>query len=61
MTEEGLLSQTLYTPAGQKMVPTLKFYMNPDATLDVLYDKAFIRTAGLCQSLLFEVPSPHES
>ncbi len=56
MTNEGLVSQLLYSPAAapQALPTTIQLYLNPDGNFDVLYDKGFIKSAGICQSILLE-------
>ena len=55
MSEEGLQSQSV---SFISHVPkkTVQLYMSSEGgAYDVLYDKAYIKTAGICQSILLEV------
>eukprot|EP00826_Nyctotherus_ovalis_P041364 TRINITY_DN4150_c0_g1_i17.p1 TRINITY_DN4150_c0_g1~~TRINITY_DN4150_c0_g1_i17.p1 ORF type:complete len:194 (-),score=2.09 TRINITY_DN4150_c0_g1_i17:329-910(-) len=51
-----LLNKTFDFPAkssGEKKL--LRLYMNSNGTFDTVYEKAFIRDAGICQSILLDV------
>ncbi len=58
LTSEGLLVYHISyvrTQGRKSKVPPIRLYMNPCGTYDVLHDKPFIKCAGLCQSILFDL------
>ena len=57
LTDEGLLQQTV---ALLNTDSNIQLYLNPDSGFDVVYSKAFIRNAGICQSLVLEVKQCHQ-
>ena len=53
MTDEGLMKQKLIFPFNTKVKGTV--YLGPDGLFDVVYGKAFIKEAGICQSIILDV------
>ena len=57
IAESGLTKQEYsFLPGESKSVlPIVQLCLAPDGYFDVVYSKSFIKTAGICQSLLLDV------
>jgi hypothetical protein len=54
-SSEGISSFKIEYPNIKNEKKVLNLMLNPDGYFDVVYSKSFIKSAGLCQSILFEV------
>jgi len=54
MGEEGLKKQEFSFP-GTKAKAKVQLYLGPEGYFDVVCDKAFVKSAGICQSLILDV------
>ena len=52
LTDDGLLSKEIaFLPTS----PQARLYLTSDGYFDVLYNKAYIKSAGVCQALVLDV------
>jgi hypothetical protein len=57
VAESGLGKQECLFHIGESKStkPLIQLYLAPDGYFDVIYSKVFIKSAGVCQSLLLDV------
>lgn len=56
ISETGLAKQEFsFALKGQPDRQRIKLYLSADGGFDTVYEKSFIKSAGLCQSILLEV------
>lgn len=56
LSHEGISSFQIQLPsAPEKSDKTIRFMLDKDGFYDAVFSKSFIKTAGICQSMLFEV------
>ncbi len=56
--EAGLAKLELNFGVGSKP-RKVRLYLGPDGGFDTLYDKSFVKSAGICQSMLLDVSLRH--
>lgn len=57
ITDEGLKRQEFFFEENSSKVAEL--YLAPDGYFDILYQKSYIKTVGMCQSILLDVLNLH--
>lgn len=54
-TPDGILTYNIKLPNTKKPKTPLQFMIAKDGHYDVVYSKTYIKSAGICQSILFDV------
>lgn len=54
MSEEGLMKQEFNFQGNTKKLKA-NLFINSDGFFDIIYNKSYIKTAGICQSIILDV------
>ena len=56
MDESGFAKRCFsFANSETASAPKIQLYLSPDGGFDTIYSKSYIKSAGICQSLFFEV------